>query len=155
MVPLHGFGMTDEVLTLAKRRGVVLVGTDFTTELLDTMGIGEMHPTIVDRLKRAWKVGVTMAYGTDIFNEGGRSRGAWAMSLVRSYADVGIPAPAVLQMMTTNAARLLGVERDRGAIRPGMAADIVATRGNPDQDILSLESIVFVMKDGQIVKGPR
>jgi len=151
----HGFGMTEDVLALAKRRGVALVGTDYTQEALDAIGIGEVHPVIVERLKRAWKVGVTMAYGTDIFHEGGRSRGAWAMSLVRSYADVGIPAPAVLQMMTTNAARLLGVEKERGAIRPGMAADIVATRGNPDQDILSLESIVFVMKDGRVIKGPR
>ena len=48
---------------------------------------------IVDRLKRAWKAGVTMAYGTDVFQEGGRSRGAWAMSLVRSYAEAGIRRP--------------------------------------------------------------
>ena len=151
----HGFAMTDAVLTLAKRRGVVLVGTDYTQEALDAIGIGEAHPMIVDRLKRAWRVGVTMAYGTDIFHEGGRSRGGWAMSLVKSYADVGIPAPAVLQMMTTHAARLLGVDKERGAIRPGMAADIVATRGRPDQDILALEDVVFVMKDGRVIKGPR
>jgi imidazolonepropionase-like amidohydrolase len=150
----HGFAMTDDTLALAKRAGVVLVGTDYTREALEAMGIGDMHPVIVDRLKRAWKVGVTMAYGTDIFHEGGRSRGAWAMSLVRSYADVGIPAPAVLRMMTTNAARLVGVEKERGAIRPGMAADIVATRGHPDEDILALESVVFVMKDGRVIKKP-
>jgi imidazolonepropionase-like amidohydrolase len=151
----HGFAMTDAVLTLAKRRGVVLVGTDFTKEMLEALGVGESHPAVVDRLKRAWKVGVPMAYGTDVFHEGGRrTRGGWAMSLVRSYADVGIPAPAVLQMMTTNAARLLGVEKERGAIRPGMAADIVAARGNPDQDILALENVVFVMKDGRVIKKP-
>ena len=96
-----------------------------------------------------------MAYGTDTFLEGGgRSRGAWAMSLVRSYTDVGFTPTAVLQMMTTNAARLLGVEKDRGALRPGMAADIVATRGRPDQDILALEDVVFVMKDGRVIKRP-
>jgi imidazolonepropionase-like amidohydrolase len=150
----HGFAMTDATLALAKRRGVVLVGTDFTKEMLDAMGVGEAHPTIVDRLKRAWKAGVTMAYGTDTFLEGGRSRGSWAMSQVRSYADVGIPPTAVLQMMTTHAARLLGVEKDRGAIRPGMAADIVATRGRPDQDIRALEEVVFVMKDGRVIKKP-
>ena len=146
--------MTDDALALAKRRGVVLVGTDYTREALEAIGIAEVHPVIVDRLKRAWKAGVTMAYGTDIFHEGGRSRGAWAMSLVRSYADVGIPAPVVLRMMTTNAARLVGVEKERGAIRPGMAADIVATRGRPDEDILALESVVFVMKDGRVIKRP-
>ena len=150
----HGFTMTDETLALAKRRGVVLVGTDFTRELLDSFGLGELHGTIVDRLRRARKAGVTLAYGTDVFQEDGRSRGSWAMSQVRSYAEVGIPAPAVLQMMTTSAARLLGVEKDRGAIRPGMAADIVATRGRPDQDILALEDVIFVMKDGRVVKRP-
>ena len=150
----HGFTMTDETLALAKRRGVVLVGTDFTRELLDSFGLGELHGVIVDRLRRARKAGVTLAYGTDVFQEDGRSRGSWAISQVRSYAEVGIPAPAVLQMMTTNAARLLGVEKDRGAIRPGLAADIVATRGRPDQDILALEDVVFVMKDGRVVKRP-
>jgi imidazolonepropionase-like amidohydrolase len=150
----HGFTMSDEVLALAKRRGVVLVGTDFTRELLDSFGLGELHGIIVDRLQRAWRAGVPMAYGTDVFQEGGRSRGGWAMSMVRSYADVGIPAPAILQMMTTNAARLVGVEKTRGAIRPGLQADIVATRGRPDQDILALETVVFVMKDGRVVKRP-
>ena len=150
----HGFAMTDPVLALAKKRGVVLVGTDFTREVFDMMGVPEMHGVIMERLRRALKSGITMAYGTDSFLEGGRSRGGWAMSQIQSYADVGMPAPAILQMMTTNAARLLGVEKDRGAIRPGMAADLVATRGHPDQDIHALEDVVFVMKDGRIIKRP-
>ena len=150
----HGFLMSDETLALARRRGVVLVGTDFTKEMLDSFGLGQLHGPITDRLKRARKAGVTMAYGTDTFLEGGRSRGAWSMSLVRSYAEAGLPAPEILRMMTTHAARLLGVEKDRGAIRPGLAADIVATRGRPDQDILALEDVVFVMKDGRVIRRP-
>jgi imidazolonepropionase-like amidohydrolase len=150
----HGFLMSDETLALAKRRGVVLVGTDFTREMLDAFGLGELHPTIVDRLKRARRSGVTMAYGTDTFLEGGHARGAWAISLVRSYAEAGVPAPDILRMMTTNAARLVGVEKDRGAVRPGYFADIVAARGRPDQDILALEDVVFVMKDGRVIKRP-
>ena len=150
----HGFLMSDETLALARRRGVVLVGTDFTRELLDSFGLGELHATIGDRLKRARKAGVTMAYGTDVFQEGGKSRGAWAVSMVRSYAEVGMPAPEILRMMTTNAAKLVGVQKDRGALRPGFAADIVATRGRPDDDILALEDVVFVMKDGRVVKRP-
>jgi imidazolonepropionase-like amidohydrolase len=150
----HGFAMSDETLAQAKRRGVVLVGTDFTRELLDSFGLGELHGLVVDRLRRARNAGVTLAYGTDVFQEGTRSRGSWAVSQVKTYADVGIPAPAILQMMTTNAARLLGVEKERGALRPGMAADIVATRGRPDQDILALEGIVFVMKDGRVIRRP-
>ncbi len=61
---------------------------------------------------------------------------------------------AILQAMTTNAPRLLGVEAERGAIRPGLAADIVGTAGDPTSDIGALKQINFVMKDGQIVRGP-
>ena len=30
---------------------------------------------------------------------------------------------------------LLGVDKDRGAIRPGLAADLIATPGNPLDDV--------------------
>jgi imidazolonepropionase-like amidohydrolase len=53
--------------------------------------------------------------------------------------------------MTTNAAALLGVEKNRGAIEPGMAADIIATPNNPLDDILTLKQVRFVMKDGRVV----
>jgi imidazolonepropionase-like amidohydrolase len=46
------------------------------------------------------------------------------------------------------------VEKSRGAIRPGLQADIVATRGRPDQDIMALETVVFVMQDGRVIKRP-
>jgi imidazolonepropionase-like amidohydrolase len=61
---------------------------------------------------------------------------------------------AILQAMTTNAARLLGVDGERGAIRPGLAADIVATPGDPTSDIAALKQINFVMKEGRIVREP-
>ena len=57
----HGFDMTDEDLALAKKNGVVLVGTDYIA--LDDSP--KNHAQWVDRLKRANKLGLTMAYGTD------------------------------------------------------------------------------------------
>jgi len=59
----------------------------------------------------------------------------------------------MLQALTTNAARLLGVEKERGAIRPGMKADIIATRNNPLDKIDTLKAVTFVMKDGQVFKS--
>ena len=59
-----------------------------------------------------------------------------------------------LRALTTNAAELLGVDKDRGAIRPGLAADITAATGNPLEDIGSLRQVVFVMKNGKIVRKP-
>lgn len=56
-----------------------------------------------------------------------------------------------------NAARLLGVDRERGSLAPGMAADVIAVPGDPLADIDALRQVVFVMKDGRIVhraEGP-
>ena len=58
----------------------------------------------------------------------------------------------ILRMMTTNAAQLLGVERERGAIKVGQAADIIATNTNPLDDIRALKQVSFVMKDGRVFK---
>jgi imidazolonepropionase-like amidohydrolase len=54
--------------------------------------------------------------------------------------------------MTTVAARLLGVEAVRGALRPGMAADLIATPLNPLDDVQTLRAVHFVMKDGRVVR---
>jgi imidazolonepropionase-like amidohydrolase len=57
--------------------------------------------------------------------------------------------------MTTTAARAIGVERERGAIREGLAADIIATSGNPLDDIQALKLVVFVMKNGRTIVSPK
>ncbi len=145
----HGFTMTDEDLELAKRRGVVLVGTEFLA--LDSSA--EEHAKWVDRLKRAQRIGVALAYGTDVITAvAGQTRGALAASGVGPWIEAGVPNARLLQAMTINAARLLGVEKERGALRVGMAADIVATPANPLQDPATLKSVAFVMKDGVVVK---
>ena len=71
-----------------------------------------------------------------------------------SYKAAGMPAKAILQAMTINAARLLGVESERGAIRPGLAADIIAVSADPTDDIAALKQVNFVMKDGRVVRRP-
>jgi imidazolonepropionase-like amidohydrolase len=156
----HGYRMSDETLGVAKRNGVVLVGTDFTEKTASYLGVPPefarvFHATFLDRLKRAYRVGVTMAYGTDsFFYVPGETRGTVALMFLDSYTEAGIPAPYVLRMMTTNAARLLGVDSERGAIRAGLAADIIATTGDPLADITALRRVAFVMKDGRVVRKP-
>jgi len=36
-----------------------------------------------------------------------------------------------------------------------MAADLIATPGNPLDDIKALRQVIFVIKDGQGVKAPK
>src|SRR5262249_17950339 len=58
----HGFQMTNDDLELAKKNNVTLVGTEFTVKTSNE----EEHKIWVDRLKRAYKIGVNMAFGTDV-----------------------------------------------------------------------------------------
>ena len=155
----HGFQMSDEALLLAKQTGVVLVGTDFTEEAASYLGppapfAKQFHAAFLDRLKRAYKIGVTMAFGTDTFAEiEGHTRGTIAISYIDSFTEAGIPPRDILKIMTTNSARLLGVEKQRGAIKTGMYADIIAVAENPLDNINTLKKVSFVMKNGKVFKS--
>src|SRR5207253_651629 len=63
----HGPDMTDEDLTLAKRNGVALVGTEFLSLTDSTVGQESPipHGRWIDRLRRAYRIGVTLVYGSD------------------------------------------------------------------------------------------
>ena len=144
----HGFAMTDEDLALAKRNGVVLVGTEYIA-----LRFKDTRAKWVDRLRRAYKIGVTLAYGTDVIDElAGQTRGTEAISGLEVWVESGIPPKAILQAMTINAARLLGVDKERGTLRTGMAADIIATPENPLDNINTLKQVSFVMKNGVRIK---
>ena len=137
----------------------MLVGTDLTEAALGEMGfpgdLKQWHATIVHRLRRAYEIGVAMAYGTDAdYALPGKTRSQLALSLLDTWKEAHIPPNVALQALTTNAAELLGVEKQRGAIRPGLAADLIATPANPLDDIDALRHVTFVMKDGNIVRKP-
>jgi len=150
----HGQMMTNEDLQLAKKNHVVLVGTDFTESAASENGFPELHSVFVDRLKRAYQIGVTMAFGTDMFvYVPGETRGTLAAEYVDSWMEAGVPAKDTLRAMTINAARLLGVDAERGAIRPGLAADIIATPQNPLDDIQAVRKVFFVMKNGSVFRN--
>lgn len=156
----HGWVLTDEDLALAKKNNVVLVSTDFTVAELIANGMEpdaakRTHEKYVARLKRAWNAGVEVVFGTDIMADvKGRSRGELAMEYVDSFREAGISPSDILRSMTTRAAALLDVNKVRGLIRAGMAADLVATPVNPLRDIDGLKKINFVMKGGQPYRTP-
>jgi imidazolonepropionase-like amidohydrolase len=154
----HGFDMSDATLELAKKNNVALVGTEFPEAYLRESGLqtaAEEHKHWIDRLRRAFKIGVTLVYGTDAaLGLKDQTRGTEAISFIASYIEAGVPAKNTLQAMTVNAARLLGVEKERGAIKPGMYADIIATPENPLDDIRTLKQVSFVMKNGSVFKKP-
>jgi imidazolonepropionase-like amidohydrolase len=155
----HGNGISDEDLRLAKRNNVTMVFTPFPEWVLKQFRLApgraeEEYRQEIDRLSSAYKLGVTIAFGTDTIHAlPNYTRGTQAMTWIDSYAAAGITPRALLQMMTVNAARLLGVERERGLLRPGLAADLIATPANPLDNIQTLKQVSFVMKDGVVIKN--
>ena len=149
----HGPMVTDQDLVAMKNKGIMLVGTDFPQRLADALGNPGIHKVFVERLKRAQRAGTPMAFGTDeIFWLPGETRGTLTISFIDSFVEAGIPAATILQALTSNAATLLGVEKERGAIRPGLAADIIATPENPLDNIQTLKQVQFVMKNGKVIR---
>jgi len=59
---------------------------------------------------------------------------------------------AVLQADLINGAKLLGWEGQIGALKPGFLADVIAVPGNPIEDITAVEHVVFVMKNGVVIR---
>lgn len=155
----HVNGISDADLELARKNGVVAVFTPFPEWVLrqfrDTLNAKDEYQQELDRLRAGVRVGIPVAFGTDAIHAlPGYDRGSLAMSWVDSYQAAGMAPKAILQSMTIVAARLLGVEQERGAIRKGLAADIIATPADPSEDIGGLKRVNFVMKEGRIVKRP-
>ena len=144
----HGFDLTDDDMKLAKKNNVRLVGTEYLA-----LSIPGTHDRWIDRLRRAYRIGVPLVYGTDVIDAvDGQTRGTLAISGIDPWIEAGVPASALLKAMTIDAARLLDVDKDRGELRVGLAADIIATLENPLENANALKRVQFVMKDGVVIK---
>jgi imidazolonepropionase-like amidohydrolase len=154
----HGVAISNEALAIAKRKGVALVPTPFPETYareFRTPGSDKQVNArwFIDPVKRAHQIGVTLVFGPDIiFTTKEYSRGRLSIETIDNWVEAGIPARVILQALTTNAARLLGVEKERGALRVGMRADIIATAASPLDDINTLKAVTFVMKNGKVFK---
>jgi len=63
-----------------------------------------------------------------------------------------MPVKEALKAATLVNARLLGMGDELGQIKKGFLADIVATEEHPEENVLALQNIHFVMKEGKRVK---
>jgi imidazolonepropionase-like amidohydrolase len=61
-----------------------------------------------------------------------------------------MPAPQVLIAATSGNARILRLT-DRGAVKPGLLADLVVVVGDPTRDISAVANVLLVIKGGMIV----
>ena len=153
----HGYGGTAEVFKLMRDRHIALCPTIAASEAyaryFEHWNGQEPAPESVQENRRsfvqAFKAGVPICMGGDVgvFTHGQN----WLE--MEAMERAGMPAADVLIAATSGNANILHLT-DRGAIRPGLLADVVAVRGNPSRDISAVRQVQFVMKGGQIVRGP-
>ena len=138
-------------------RGTYLVPTSYLTDVVDMGALPApirakaeyVLPRARESLSLAIGAGVRVAFGTDagVFPHGDNAKEFAAL------VERGMSPLQAIQAATIHAADLLDVP-DRGRIAEGLLADLIAVRGNPLDDIRTLEDVVFVMKGGVVYKRP-
>ena len=157
----HGSFMKPETLAMMRDHGTYLVPTLLAGEW--TGGKADKFPPAIaakakaalaarsDMFRNALKGGVKIAFGTDsAVSPHGLNAREFAL-----MTGLGMSSAAALRSATAVAAALLGIDDRLGTIATGKVADIVAVPGNPLDDIHATEHVVFVMKDGAVVKNTR
>lgn len=108
----------------------------------------EVGPVMKNALRTAYEKGVKIAFGTDAgVNDHGTN--AYEMVLMN---EAGMPERDILISATVNAADLMDLTDITGTIESGKDADIVATRGNPFEDISTMMRLTFVMARGNEIE---
>lgn len=155
----HGLGMDDESMQLMAAKGVFWCPTLFVNEFVaeGRAKLGSpinlmFSKSIPETFKKAVKVGVKIAYGTDI---GGYD---WSLPQAKDFSyfvSWGLTPMQAIQTATINAAELLGQVGQIGEIKVGALADIIALKQDPTKNIESLQNIDWIMKDGKVYKQHR
>jgi imidazolonepropionase-like amidohydrolase len=160
----HGTFLTDETLDLMAQRG-----TFFDPNLLvlhnyldnrqsftfDQAALATLEKGIApteDVLRRARAHKVKVVFGTDAV---AGSHGRNAEEFIYRVRDAHDQPMEALVSATSVSAESLGLGREIGTIAPGFQADLVATDGNPLEDITAVRRVVFVMKGGRVYRYQR
>jgi imidazolonepropionase-like amidohydrolase len=156
----HATDMDDATIQAMAKRGTFYVPTiDHNRYYLDNgdkIGYAKGYkeklqafiPRNLETARKAHKAGVKFAMGSDaiysMFGQNTRELG-W-------FVKAGMTPEQALRTATTNAAELLGKEKELGAVAPGYFADLVAVGGDPTTDIdVVLNNVKWVMKGGAVV----
>jgi imidazolonepropionase-like amidohydrolase len=155
----HGQQLTPEQHAQMAQKGIYLASTD--TPFTPYRGSAEGQKRAADQLRSAWQKGVNLTFSTDMdyWNERMKkangewmSRGDLTINFLLTWKAAGIPAKDTLKAITINGYKAADVYAERGPIKAGLFADLIAVPGNPLDDIDALRNVQFVMKNGDVFK---
>jgi imidazolonepropionase-like amidohydrolase len=157
----HASLADDEAIALAKQHGTYFSMDIYNDDYI--LSDGEKNGLFKESLDKeraiglkqrqtfqaAVKAGVKMIFGTDagVYPNGYNARQFATM------VKWGMTPMQAIQAATANAAEALGRTTDVGAIAVGRYGDLIAVEGDPLADVARLQSVAFVMKGGDVMKG--
>jgi imidazolonepropionase-like amidohydrolase len=150
----HGSLLDDEGIELMLQHGTYLVPTQYLVARMDMSKLPDawkqkaeyLFPLKDASLRKAIQRKVKIAFGTDaaVFPHGENGHE------FAEYVRLGMTPLEAIRSATTNAIDLLGVD-DRGTIAAGKMADMIAVKGNPLEDVTTLQRVHWVMHGGRVV----
>jgi imidazolonepropionase-like amidohydrolase len=113
--------------------------------------------------KKMLKAGVTLGYGSGatpvsngqgrIFNKACNCSHGVQSEMFPIFVQWGASPLYALRMATSVNARIIGWQDRIGSIEKGKFADLIATPGNPLEDITEMQRVRFVMKAGALIRN--
>lgn len=159
----HGNLADEETLQLIKSNDAFLVPTLIIFKALAEEGVadglpaelagklGNMLEQGMGVVEQAHRMGVPMAYGTDLIGSMHRRQS----EEFELRADL-VPAADLLRSVTVTGAALIRKEHELGRVSDGYEADLIAVDGNPLENIRLLAdpacNLKLIIKGGRIVK---
>jgi imidazolonepropionase-like amidohydrolase len=149
----HSTGLNEEMHTLMAQKGIWRAGTDTPDTLAGHPVSPQAYQRTVASLKDAYAKKVPLTFSTDAdYYVAGKTRGEVCLEFLKTWKDAGIPTADILRAITINGYKVSQTETTRGPIKAGYMADLIAVPGNPLDDVETLKTVQFVMKDGLVFK---
>jgi imidazolonepropionase-like amidohydrolase len=156
----HGQQLTPEQHAEMAAKKIYLASTDTPFTTYRGSEQGQKHAA--DQLHSAWEKGVPITFSTDMDywnekmkNENGEwlNRGDLTINFLLTWKAAGIPAKDTLKALTINGYLAADIVKDqRGPLKVGNYADLIAVPGDPLRDIDAVRNVQFVMKNGEVFK---